>query len=130
MFYSTKRSLISSPPQNKRNAVFTAATTNNERPTQSIARLFCKKSHSLNKCKDFTELSRRKRVKFLKQNRCCFRCLKVGHMLDKCLEKVECTVDGCMGKHHTVLHMFVAEDQQSSSDSHESEKVFSAVLKG
>ena len=130
VFYSTKRPLISSPPRNKRNAVFSAATTNNDRPMQSVACLFCKKSHSLNKCKDFTELSRRKRVEFLKRNRCCFRCLKVGHMLDKCSEKVGCTVDGCTGKHHTVLHMFVAEDQRSSSDSHESEKVFSSVSKG
>ena len=130
VFYSTKRPLISSPPRNKRNAVFSAATTNNDRPMQSFACLFCKKSHSLNKCRDFTELSRRRRVEFLKRNRCCFRCLKVGHMLDKCSEKVGCTVGGCTGKHHTVLHMFVAEDQRSSSDSHESEKVFSSVSKG
>ena len=67
--------------------------------------LYCKKSqHDLIKCKDFQNLAYQERVKFAKDQRLCFLCLKGKHWAYTCESKERCNKRCKNPRHHTFLH--------------------------
>lgn len=75
-------------------------------PTETVSCVCCKKRFdSLTKCPEFIKLSVDKRVQLLKKSFACFSCLYLGHTSARCRRRLRCEVEGCNGRHHTLLHM-------------------------
>ena len=68
--------------------------------------LYCKKSqHDVIKSNDFQNLFYQERVKFAKNQRLCFLCLKDKHWAYTCESQKRCKKRGCKNpRHHTLLH--------------------------
>lgn len=49
-------------------------------------------NHTINNCKSFFNLSINQRFALVKRNKCCFNCLRKGHMLDACKSQNVCTL--------------------------------------
>ncbi|KAF0706113.1 Uncharacterized protein FWK35_00038350, partial [Aphis craccivora] len=64
----------------------------------------CKGSHAVSTCHKFTGWSVDVREKWVRDNRCCFRCLRAGHWAPECKFPVQCTK--CSRRHHPLLHTF------------------------
>ncbi|XP_071581644.1 uncharacterized protein [Temnothorax nylanderi] len=64
--------------------------------------LTCEGNHPLNHCKTFLNQSVPQRVEVLKKHKCCFNCLRQGHLPWTCKSKNVCTL--CKRKHHTLIH--------------------------
>lgn len=64
---------------------------------------FCKGSHTLNKCPEFTSKSPKDRVSFVKQNKLCLNCLHHSHSLQNCTSSFKCRT--CNGRHHSLIHV-------------------------
>ena len=64
----------------------------------------CKASHKLASCGKFKGLTVEKRSEIAKESRVCFRCLSSEHLSPACDRSVTCTVTGCKGLHHPMLH--------------------------
>ena len=50
--------------------------------------LFCKKDHFADQCTEIAEFDKRK--EFAYKNKLCYRCLKKGHKIPKCLSSKKC----------------------------------------
>lgn len=72
---------------------------------------FCKKDHTLGKCRDFAAKKMTEKKDFIQRNRLCFGCLRKGHFTKDC--KTRHTCGKCKKKHPTCLHV---NEQQSPSD--------------
>lgn len=61
--------------------------------------------HSLSACQKFASMTPTKRAQAVWELRNCFRCLGRNHHSNEC-KKIDtvCSVNGCSGKHHTLLH--------------------------
>jgi hypothetical protein len=74
--------------------------------------------HVLKDCKNFVAMSPNQRMELiLETGATCINCLGLGHTVNKCKKKGECSVGDCSGKHHTFLHKatnFPAEKLQSA----------------
>lgn len=79
--------------------------------------LFCKKdNHPLAWCYHFAKLEKDKKQEFIRENKCCFRCLKVGHMSKDCKSEPNCKT--CNGKHVTAMHTpFQNESSRAQNES-------------
>lgn len=65
----------------------------------------CKRSkHSIYSCKLFKEKSIRERWNLVKRQNLCFSCLKKGHTLTECHNKIKCGIDNCVMLHNRFLH--------------------------
>ncbi|CAG7830601.1 unnamed protein product [Allacma fusca] len=65
--------------------------------------------------KKFKAVTVDERWKFVKQNRCCMLCLRVGHIASNCKVTTKCTHDGCDKRHHKLLHnMKVPNDEAAT----------------
>ena len=62
--------------------------------------IFCAGDHENNCCGKAKELSLEVLKNLIKENRCCFKCLKRGHRAQFCKVKIKCDV---CGKHHCTL---------------------------
>lgn len=62
----------------------------------------CDNNHPTYQCKAFANLTVEQRVALLKRNKCCFNCLRKGHMLGACRSNNVCTI--CKRKHHSLIH--------------------------
>lgn len=57
----------------------------------------------LARCAKFKESGRAERWTIVKENKLCTRCLG-GHHFYRCTSTLECKIEGCKAKHHTLLH--------------------------
>ena len=56
------------------------------------------------------------REQFVKDFKLCFNCLKPGHSAPKCFSSIRCQVEGCGGRHHTLLHFPHNESASATSN--------------
>ena len=70
----------------------------------SIECSFCRSPHDANKCPALTTRHRNVRLNLIQQAGLCFVCLRAGHMATECRSAKRCGVDGCKGRHATMLH--------------------------
>jgi hypothetical protein len=80
----------------------TSLMTNTVISKSNVLCLICKGSHAVSVCHKFTGWSVDVREKWVRENRCCFRCLRVGHWAPECKSPVQCTK--CTRRHHPLLH--------------------------
>ncbi|XP_042210345.1 uncharacterized protein LOC121858199 [Homarus americanus] len=64
----------------------------------------CSRAHGLAGCDKFRSMSARERLERVKGLRCCFLCLRVGHLVVGCWSRFRCGTDGCKEKHSRLLH--------------------------
>lgn len=62
----------------------------------------CKGSHAVSTCHKFTSWPVDVREKWVRENRYCFWCLRVGHWAPECKSSMQCTKCPC--RHHSLLH--------------------------
>ena len=62
----------------------------------------CKASHPLERCPQFSQMTPKDRVAFVKERRKCVYCLKGNHAAENCFERARCYT--CQGDHHFLLH--------------------------
>ena len=71
----------------------------------SVSRKFCRfcssKEHYSDQCTIVTSSNARREI--LRQNRCCFMCLKPGHSKKDCTVSIKCFKCGARGNHPTAL---------------------------
>ncbi|XP_046632214.1 uncharacterized protein LOC124311889 [Daphnia pulicaria] len=75
-----------------------------EAPPKKLICLLCKGDHRLGQCKTFVEMSLEERIKIIKENGCCLRCLSKGHMSKDCTSRKKCIINNCGQPHHSLLH--------------------------
>ena len=68
----------------------------------------CHAPHGLEKCKQFLDLTPKKRRMLLRTFCICYICLKKGHIIPDCDLKVNCKI--CKRKHHDLLHISEVKD--------------------
>ena len=66
--------------------------------------LLCDQLHQLWNCEQFKKKSYEDRMKIIRDARLCDNCFKVGHFATGCMQKSGCYIEGCNGKHMTVIH--------------------------
>ena len=66
--------------------------------------LVCHGMHQLWNCEQFKKKSFEDRMKIIRDARLCDNCFKVGHFATGCMQKSGCYIEGCNGKHMTVIH--------------------------
>ncbi|XP_051159157.1 uncharacterized protein LOC127280294 [Leptopilina boulardi] len=59
--------------------------------------IFCKSNHESRDCEEARKLDSAERSAVVKKERCCFKCLKRGHISKLCRVRLKC--DWCAGKH-------------------------------
>lgn len=59
--------------------------------------IFCKSDHSVQDCDVARKLTLEERKEVVKRERCCFTCLKKGHISQKCRVNIKC--DWCSKRH-------------------------------
>ena len=83
-----------------------------ERELQSVTRrssgsgkcLLCSELHQLWNCEQFKKKSFEDRMKIIRDARLCDNCFKLGYFASGCMQKSGCYIEGCGGKHMTVIH--------------------------
>ena len=63
---------------------------------------FCKGKHALEMCRKFGSEQFEVRMRFVKENRMCFKCLLRGHISRECRRRMTCQF--CQGSHATSMH--------------------------
>ncbi|XP_025193542.1 uncharacterized protein LOC112593380, partial [Melanaphis sacchari] len=91
-----------SGPNNFKKPQSTSLMTSTGTSKSNVSCPVCKGSHIVSKCNKFTGWSVDVREKWVRENRCCFRCLRVGHWAPECKSPVQCT--NCPRRHHPLLH--------------------------
>ena len=121
-FYLGSKPLMCSQPSAKRLSSFGTAVYRgvNARtnPASGPCCPYCKGGHNLNSCDDFKNISRSKRVDYLRKENRCFCCLAKGHVVGDCRSRLVCEVDGCGRRsHHTLLHIYPSDLSEVASGS-------------
>ncbi|XP_075164615.1 uncharacterized protein LOC142237138 isoform X2 [Haematobia irritans] len=70
---------------------------------------------SVGKCKQFIQISTDEKWEKIKNLKVCFCCLKKGHQLRDCRNKIACGKDDFQKFHHVLLHNEVATEVGNSS---------------
>lgn len=65
--------------------------------------LFCQEEHYMDLCDSFKQLEHEAKLKFVRDNKLCFKCLRKGHMSKDCRNHRTCKQ--CKGLHPTSLHI-------------------------
>lgn len=93
---------------NRSTQVFTTQTTVQNKARTSNTKLkvpcmFCKdEKHQLSKCPNFSDLHLEEKRTYVKDNKLCYGCLKVGHNAKDCCHRHTCDI--CKGRQPTCLH--------------------------
>lgn len=72
--------------------------------------VFCKDSHYIYNCKDFSKQTVEERREFVKNNNLCFNCLIPYHNVYNCKQRTSCRV--CHRRHHSLLHQNKEENEK------------------
>lgn len=88
---------------NNRIKTSTRASVSNVTTEKCVA---CASTHRLFQCEDFKRKSVDDRTQICKTNKCCFNCLRVGHLPYNCASSKCCNI--CRRTHHTLLHRSAA----------------------
>ena len=64
----------------------------------------CTAPHETNKCPGLLKHNKTTRLNLVQYAGLCFVCLRPGHMATECRSKRTCDVEGCKGRHATILH--------------------------
>ena len=64
--------------------------------------IFCRENHALEMCRKFGSEQFEVRMRFMKENRMCFKCLLRGHISRECRRRMACQF--CQGSHATSMH--------------------------
>ncbi|KRZ81593.1 hypothetical protein T08_4516, partial [Trichinella sp. T8] len=64
----------------------------------------CKGDHDVTSCEEFLQADAHTRSRMAARNKLCFRCLQSGHRAKACKVRWKCTMSGCGGSHHGLLH--------------------------
>ena len=78
--------------------------TSRRRSSGSGKCLLCCELHQLWNCEQFKKKSFEDRMKIIRDARLCDNCFKLGHFASGCMQKSGCYIEGCGGKHMTVIH--------------------------
>ena len=99
----------SSPQHTEPQAVRPAAAgKGQQRPSQTVTFAIrytcpeCSEAHYAFSCPKFREKTVSQRKSFVNSHSLCFKCLKPGHGVGDCRNKINCRV--CEGRHHVMLH--------------------------
>ena len=78
----------------------------------------CQKSHSLAHCKEFEQMDYAAKLQFARQKNLCFKCLKPGHIISRCVSNEYCMIKGCSNRNqHTLLHNYNVKGTTAANDS-------------
>ena len=66
---------------------------------------YCEQRHVITKCEAFQSLTLKERREFLNNKTRCFNCFN-KHATKECRKAHSCTVSGCKGRHHSLMHNF------------------------
>ena len=75
--------------------------------------LLCKGKHTFNKCKEYKDKKPTKRMEFVKSIDLCFNCFLPGHKQTSCTSTNTCLINKCGKKHHSSLHGYFLEREES-----------------
>jgi hypothetical protein len=64
----------------------------------------CRGEHDLESCREFGNRTWEEKRQILRENKRCFRCLKLNHTAQACRVIVKCLKNDCGGHHHTIMH--------------------------
>ena len=78
--------------------------TSRRRSSGSGKCLLCSELHQLWNCEQFKKKSFEDRMKIIRHARLCDNYFKLGHFASGCMQKSGCYIEGCGGKHMTVIH--------------------------
>ncbi|XP_031333712.1 uncharacterized protein LOC116163752 isoform X1 [Photinus pyralis] len=70
-------------------------------PTSAITCYYCKQHHSMERCPKFQTLAAPQKMKIVREQQLCIRCMK-HHQQYKCYSTINCAT--CSRPHHTMLH--------------------------
>lgn len=73
-------------------------------PIASAKCSMCSGDHAVYECSQFLALTTEERLSHVKGKSICFVCLKQGHKAIECKVTRRCAIDGCSGRHHSLLH--------------------------
>jgi len=96
----TKPQKMEASSHNK-NVVSTTADLVNCRPSK-LACVFCERSHYSDACFKAQKMSIEEKRDIAHKKKCCFACLKVGHVKRRCRAVLKCIL--CEGKHLPVMY--------------------------
>ena len=71
------------------------------KPEKTVECIFCSNKHESQDCFKAKKLNLKERRDIVKNNNCCFNCLKSGHSYKKCNSKVRCA--WCSKKHYLIM---------------------------
>ncbi|XP_076869830.1 uncharacterized protein LOC143521148 [Brachyhypopomus gauderio] len=102
-------------PKHSRNQTIQAKTlSTNTTQSNTPLCIFCKGTgHVLAKCRKFSERTVQDRVRFVRAEKLCFGCLKIGHHSRRCDNKSTC--EKCQKRHPTCLHDDKFKEHQRST---------------
>ncbi|KAJ8033541.1 hypothetical protein HOLleu_23814 [Holothuria leucospilota] len=63
-----------------------------------------KSQHTTDSCRTYLAKAPEERMKVIRENKACFCCLGIGHIVARCNRKKQCGVQGCTRLHHNSLH--------------------------
>ena len=78
--------------------------TSRRRRSRNGKCLLCDELHHLWNCEQFKKKSFEDQMKIISDARLRDNCFKVGHFASGCMQKSGCYIEGCNGKHMTVIH--------------------------
>ena len=112
------KSIYSKLVYQKSKRVSSFLTNSIEVATGNLTCYLCSRDHLLKNCFAFRKKSLKDKYEFIKQKRLCFNCFKQGHIAKFCSQDKACTVEGCRGKHHELIHRsFVCDEGETNQPS-------------
>ncbi|XP_041467432.1 uncharacterized protein LOC121417765 [Lytechinus variegatus] len=75
--------------------------------------------HWVDQCKRIISMAAPERLKFFKENRCCFSCLKKAgknHYMTNFRRRQKCSEQGCTYYHHPLLHFEASQQMENESE--------------
>lgn len=103
---SSRKSSVEKKP-NMSSFVTPAPVEDGPAPTGTYRRsccILCSTSHNLLVCQRFRDFKLSDRWDFVRKNKLCINCLKVGHVVKDCRSEHVCSVDSCGERHSNFLH--------------------------
>ena len=80
---------------------------------------YCNDEHGLERCDKFRKTSRSDKIRFLRDNKLCYLCMRGIHIARDCTSSVSCLY--CSRRHNTLLHIYHQEQgRESRPPNHES----------